>query len=785
MRRDWSLTTWAEVALAAVTLAAVAGMHRLFADGGWFVPLLINAIAAHATVTICRQRGLALPMTGAVMALGAIAVTSWTSYGSTTTFGVPTADTASSMQADLSQAWTLYKDVVAPAPAETGFVLASALALWAIAYVADWAAFRLWVPFEATLPSGTLFLFTALLGTSRGRGWAVALFAGALLGFLLLHRTARQDTALRWVDERRFDGHRSLLTAGTSLAVVAVVAGSVLGPLLPGADAPGVLDPRDAGGDSTRITISPLVDIRSRLVNQSSVEVFTVRSPEPSYWRLTSLDRFDGRIWSSSGSFERAKGALPDSLPTTSRVQTFEQTFNIGALAAIWLPNAFKPRAVSAEDIGVLYEADSATLIIDRDAETSNNLTYSVTSASPRITAADLAGGDGDTPAEIQSRYLELPTDFSPSVRQLAAELTAPVATPYAAARALQDHLRSFAYDLNVPAGHGSDALEQFLFTTRRGYCEQFAGSFAAMARSVGLPARVAVGFTQGERDPSDPLLFRVRGEHAHAWPEVFFAGVGWVSFEPTPGRGQPFAQDYTGAPVAQAATADPTTATTSPVPAAGDPSAPIPDGSSQPQSDDGVSTTDVDQAAQSGDGLLARLIGRPLQRALPIVALALAGYLLLVPLALVAHRRLRRQRAHTPLDRIALAWTEVTEAAALVGYRERRSDTFDERSERLGGVLPEAGDTVRTLAHRAERAVYSAEGADDLDAELADEARSTLVAAALAAAPWQRRVRRWVDPRGALRTWRQGRRLANLRVTASFGGNRAPRRVNVSSGRR
>ena len=69
------------------------------------------------------------------------------------------------MRTDLTQAWSLYQDVVAPAPVETGFVLASAVALWCVAYVADWAAFRLWVPFEATLPAGTLFLFTALLGT--------------------------------------------------------------------------------------------------------------------------------------------------------------------------------------------------------------------------------------------------------------------------------------------------------------------------------------------------------------------------------------------------------------------------------------------------------------------------------------------------------------------------------------------------------------------------------------------------------------------------------------------
>src|SRR5204862_5166960 len=129
-------------------------------------------------------------------------------------------------------------------------------------------------------------------------------------------------------------------------------------------------------------------------------------------------------------------------------------------------------------------------------------------------------------------------------------------------ARALRDHLRAnYAYDLRVPPGHDVPALERFLFQTKRGYCEQFAGAFAAMARSVGLPSRVAVGFTPGDIQAANS--FRVRGKHAHAWPEVYLDGYGWVAFEPTPGRGMPGAEAYTGVtppPLINVASTTPTT---------------------------------------------------------------------------------------------------------------------------------------------------------------------------------------------------------------------------------
>jgi transglutaminase-like putative cysteine protease len=777
------LVVAAEVGLAAVTLAAVLGMSRLFDGGGWLGPLAANAVAAHLVVAVLRRRGVSLPAAAALMVVAAAFVATWTSYWSTTVSGIPTGDTWTAMRGDLDHAWTIYQDVVAPAPVETGFVLASCFALWVVAYIADWAAFRLWVPFEATLPAGTLFLFTALLGAERGRGWAVALYAGALLGFLLLHRMARQDGSSHWVADRRALGHRSLLTAGVGLGLVAVVTGSVLGPSFPGADSPGVLDPRDLRGDDSRVTISPLVDIRSRLVDQSAVEVFTVQSPVRSYWRLTSLERFNGRIWSSSGSYGKADGDLPEAVPTELGTETFEQTVTISALAAIWLPSAYEPRAVAAEDVDVRYDEDSATLIVDNDVANSDGLVYQVTSASPRISAEDLAGTADEVPQGIRDRFLGLPDDFSPQVALLARQVTGGAGTPAQKARALQDHLRAFEYSLEVQPGHSENALENFLFTTRTGYCEQFAGAFAAMARSVGIPARVAVGFTPGDEDPDQPGLYHVRGEYAHAWPEVFIAGAGWVAYEPTPGRGAPNAESYTGVREQQAAPSNPGGTVTVPPTTGGQT---IPTGPSTSldirDPDRGVTAGGGGDEGSGSDSAPVRLVLKPLARIAPIVVGLLLAYALLFPLGLLLRRALRRRRATTPLEQIELAWSESAEHAALVGFHERPSDTYFERAHHLSAALPEAETAAFALAGRLEAGTYSAEGADEEDVEVALAAAEEIRAATQEQAPLIVRVRRWFDPRSLVQGWRREHTARQRRITLTARGDLEQERELVGS---
>jgi transglutaminase-like putative cysteine protease len=161
---------------------------------------------------------------------------------------------------------------------------------------------------------------------------------------------------------------------------------------------------------------------------------------------------------------------------------------------------------------------------------------YTVVSYIPAPTVTELREAGTDYPSEVAARYLALP-DVPQRVLDLAQELTAQAETPYDKALAIEKHLRSYDYDLEVPPPPpGEDVADYLLFKTRRGYCDYYATAMTVMLRSVGIPARHAVGYVLGTYDFRRDA-YRVTQRDAHAWVEVYFAGYGWVEFEPTPYR--------------------------------------------------------------------------------------------------------------------------------------------------------------------------------------------------------------------------------------------------------
>ena len=326
---------------------------------------------------------------------------------------------------------------------------------------------------------------------------------------------------------------RVILAVAAMVAIIVVVTREVE-----------VVTPADE--PSPTVPVDPLVDIRSRLVNSGNIELFTVSTDTPRYLSLTSLAVFDGTRWLPlTEDLRPADGPLDDA-PAGS--ETVVQDIIIGKLAGELAPAARTPTsAVSLGGRSLQWANTAGALFVDGGLET--GFKYQVTSADidPSPGALRQATADGAGPV-----YYALPDSVPNEVRALAQQVTAQATTPYDQARALQDWFRvNFKYSLTVQPGHSNDAMINFL-SIRKGYCEQFSGTFAAMARSLGLPTRVVVGFTPGQLRADG--LYHVANRNAHAWDEVWFDGYGWVSFDPTPGRGPPGAEQHIGAAAAEEA---------------------------------------------------------------------------------------------------------------------------------------------------------------------------------------------------------------------------------------
>lgn len=233
-----------------------------------------------------------------------------------------------------------------------------------------------------------------------------------------------------------------------------------------------------------------------------------------------------------------------------------------------WLPMPYPAQSVGVPSPGN-WRVDTltGTVLPARGKEKAlKGLEYKVTALDVRPTAQELRQAQ-PARSQIIERYTELPKDLPALVRQQAEAVTRNAKTGYDKALALQDWFTGpdFTYDTKIKAGTGNSAIEVFL-NERRGFCVHFASTMAAMARTLGIPARVAVGFTPGDAKGND--LYSVNGLMYHAWPELYFEGFGWTRFEPTKSVGvQP---SYTEA-VAQPSTA-PTAAPT----AAAQSSAPV-----------------------------------------------------------------------------------------------------------------------------------------------------------------------------------------------------------------
>jgi hypothetical protein len=192
---------------------------------------------------------------------------------------------------------------------------------------------------EACLPSFSVFVFSAALAQGHGTVLAAGVWLAAALAFLLIREAGLERPGPAWFASRAGRGPVALLQTGAVIGLLTLMIGLVVGPHLPGASTHALIDWRHhagGGGGGGRTTGSPLVDIRSRLTDLSQTEAFTVSADSPAYWRLTSLDSFDGSGWSLNDTYRHAGGTLAGLTSAQSRSLT--ATFNVAALSSIWLP---------------------------------------------------------------------------------------------------------------------------------------------------------------------------------------------------------------------------------------------------------------------------------------------------------------------------------------------------------------------------------------------------------------------------------------------------------------
>jgi transglutaminase-like putative cysteine protease len=263
------------------------------------------------------------------------------------------------------------------------------------------------------------------------------------------------------------------------------------------------------------------------------------------YWRGYVYDRFEDGRWQSSEleslAFKPQDGDF--NIPVWSQRRNLSFTFDVYEEGQNILYTPSQPLWVNrnatilhSNPISEEEPEEPLDVMILRSVPSLNTgEIYRVTALLASPTVSELQEAGQEYPEWVIERYLQIPDDFSIRIRELALQIAADHENPYDQASAITDYLRNeivYASEMSFPE-EPVDRLEYFLFESKQGFCNYYASAEVLMLRSIGIPARLAVGFAQGEPNLQN-TLYTVRERNSHAWPEVYFPGYGWVEFEPT-----------------------------------------------------------------------------------------------------------------------------------------------------------------------------------------------------------------------------------------------------------
>lgn len=473
------------------------------------------------------------------------------------------------------------------------------------------------------------------------------------------------------------------------------------------------------GGDDAINIKNPMVDLRRDLVQGADIPLVTLRTddPDPSYLRIAVLNRFSKDEWSSGDrevpTRQTADGTMPGLVGVSPELTRRTYDYQLQAtrdFRSTWLPTTSLVSSVEAPG-DWRYDTSTMDFLASQDDLDTSQLSWNLTAVKLDYDVNRLADA-GQAGALVARDYTDVPEGLDPIVRQLALSVTADAPTRFEKAVALQQWFRengNFRYTLEVNLGNGTDDLARFLREGpdgRAGYCEQFAAAMAVMARELGIPARVAVGFLRPEQVADQTWVYSARD--LHAWPELFFSGSGWVRFEPTPPSRATQTPGYTTTPV--------TIGTDEPSPtASGSAEDPVPaKGGKEAQREEQQTTAEEQKSGQGGFPWQWVAAGA-----------GSAALLLAAALAPSVVRRRRRERRgllgpeeawaelhDTALD-LRLPWPRYrspwqTREALVQLFGAPRDEYTPERPRRGPDTNPDAVFALDRIVHALERLRYA-----------------------------------------------------------------------------
>jgi len=738
-------------AVVLVTSAAAIAFGRVFTGRATTGKLVLVGLISIGLAAAFERRS---PLLAAlVSAIGLLWTIGILVFPDTLWHGLPLGKTVHAIGHNLGRVGHQADVQVAPTPPLRPLFMAALTAVWTAAFSPHALAVRSGSPLLAAAPAAALLAFASVVLEDGPRpGYAVLFLAGVLaLLFADGLRRVRQWGPVRpWTsglaDVRR-RAVASSTTRGARRVAFAVVGLALLVPgLLPGInDQPFLKLGANSSGE-----VNPLVSVSSILKLREPVALFTVDTPRENgqYWRWLSLDRFDGDDWTvgdlnvENGRTYGSDASLPltnPDLPPDTPATTVSATVTIISRPGKWLPMPYEPIDVSTPGSTLRFDERHTMAVPDQDL--APGFTYRVDSRVVEPSYEQL-NRTFDYSGEEYRRNLQLPEDIPPEIVQLAkaivkrADAHTTLEQVLAVQRYLTDPL-AFSYDATVSQGGGNGALMNFLFESHRGFCQQFASAMAVLTRALGIPARLAVGFTPGTYDDAIQA-FQVSTQNAHVWVEVEFPGFGWIPFEPTPTRFNPVTENIiVTKPVV--GTPDNCREEQFVRGACGDTGPPRVEGPIEPLGPRGFKNPQIGEPRQPSEeatpppppprkdptglipGIGQETPGRPISwRVLTGIGLLAAALLvlLLFPVVKIVARRIHAARAKGASERALAAFRLFERQAGDVGLSRGPGETPWEYRARLSKEVQLSDGHLDRLATAASTAAYSPRGVTDEEAQ-------------------------------------------------------------------